>query len=243
MNERTAFVTGASRGIGRACAIELAKAGHRVVLGARNRELLETVAGEIRSTGGAADVVEIDLASEASIKEAFVKTKEMGPVTILVNNAGVTRDGLAMRMSREDWDSVLHTNLSGAFLCMQQVMLGMVKARWGRIINIASIVGQMGNAGQANYVAAKSGLIGVTKSVAQELASRNITVNCIAPGFIDTDMTSTLADDLREKLLGAIPMKRFGKPEDIAAAVRFLASDDASYITGATLNVNGGMHM
>ena len=238
--ERTALVTGASRGIGRACAIELARAGHRVILAARNRELLDRVAAEI---GEKAQVVEMDLASEESIRAAFAGLKDMGPVTILVNNAGITRDTLAMRMSTADWDSVIDTNLKGAFLCMQQAMLGMVKARWGRIINIASVVGQMGNAGQANYTAAKAGLIGMTKAIAQELASRNITANCVAPGFVDTDMTSVLAGDLREKLLNVIPMKRFGKPEDIAAAVRFLASEEAGYITGATLNVNGGMYM
>jgi 3-oxoacyl-[acyl-carrier protein] reductase len=243
MTQRTAFITGASRGIGRACALELAHAGHLVVLAARNRELLDKVAEEIRTAGGQAHVVEMDLAAESSIRDAFASVKDLGPVGILVNNAGITRDTLAMRMSTADWDSVIDTNLKGAFLCAQQAMLGMVKARWGRIVNIASVVGQMGNAGQANYTAAKAGLIGMTKAIAQELASRNITVNCVAPGFIETDMTSVLGDDLKEKLLSAIPMKRFGRPEDIAAAVRFLASEEAAYITGATLNVNGGMYM
>lgn len=237
------MITGASRGIGKSCAIALAKAGHRVILGARNRELLEQVATEIRGDGGNASVVEIDLGSQDSIKEAFAQAAKEGPITILVNNAGITRDGLSMRMKRDDWDAVLNTNLSGAFFCCQQVMQGMMKERWGRIINIASIVGQTGNAGQANYVSAKAGLIGLTKSLAQELASRNITVNCVAPGFIETDMTSTLAPELQEKMLAAIPLKRFGKPDDIAAAVKFLASDDANYITGATINVNGGMYM
>jgi 3-oxoacyl-[acyl-carrier protein] reductase len=240
MTQRTAFVTGASRGIGRACALELARAGHRVILAARNRELLDKVAGEI---GENAHAIQMDLADETSIRDAFAAIKDLGPVAILVNNAGITRDTLAMRMSVADWDAVIDTNLKGAFLCMQQAMLGMVKARWGRIVNIASVVGLMGNAGQANYTAAKAGLIGMTKAIAQELASRNITANCVAPGFIDTDMTAVLGDDLKEKLMNAIPMKRFGKPEDIAAAVRFLASEEAGYITGATLNVNGGMYM
>lgn len=243
MSNRTALITGASRGIGKSCAIALAKAGHRVILGARNRELLEQVATEIRGDGGNASVVEIDLGSQDSIKEAFAQAAMEGPITILVNNAGITRDGLSMRMKRDDWDAVLNTNLSGAFFCCQQVMQGMMKERWGRIINIASIVGQTGNAGQANYVSAKAGLIGLTKSLAQELAARNITVNCVTPGFIETDMTSTLAPELQEKMLAAIPLKRFGKPDDIAAAVKFLASDDANYITGATINVNGGMYM
>jgi 3-oxoacyl-[acyl-carrier protein] reductase len=238
--QRTALVTGASRGIGRACAIELARAGHRVILAARNRDLLGKVAEEI---GGNAHVVEMDLANEASIRMAFAGLKDLGPVTILVNNAGITRDTLALRMSAADWDAVIDTNLKGAFLCMQQALPGMLKARWGRIVNIASVVGQTGNAGQANYSAAKAGLIGMTKAIAQEVASRNITANCVAPGFIETDMTAALAGDLREKLLQTIPMKRFGKPEDIAAAVRFLASEEAGYITGATLNVNGGMYM
>lgn len=244
MSERIALVTGASRGIGRACATALAAAGYRVALAARNRELLEAVAAEIRTRGGSAYVSELDLASPDSIRESFARTaQEFGPVAVLVNNAGITRDGLSMRMKREDWDAVLSTNLTGAFLCAQQVMSGMMKQRWGRIINIASVVGQMGNAGQANYVAAKAGLIGLTKSLAQELAPRNITVNCVTPGFIETDMTAALSAELREKMLGAIPLKRFGRPEDVAAAVRFLASEEAAYVTGAVLNVNGGLYM
>ncbi|MCX6591777.1 MAG: 3-oxoacyl-[acyl-carrier-protein] reductase [Acidobacteria bacterium] len=244
MAQRTAFVTGASRGIGRACALQLAAAGYRVALGARNRELLEQVAQEIRAAGGEAFAVTIDLGSQESIKEAMATVaKEFGVITVLVNNAGITRDGLSMRMKREDWDAVLNTNLSGAFFCCQQAMPGMMKERWGRIINIASVVGQMGNAGQANYVAAKAGLIGVTKTLAQELGARNITVNCVTPGFVDTDMTAVLPDEVKEKMLGVIPLKRFGKAEDIAAAVKFLASDEAGYVTGAVLNVNGGMYM
>lgn len=244
MSARIAFITGASRGIGRACALELSKAGFRVALGARDQEKLEAVATEIRATGGEAYVAPIDLASEESIKGAFAKTaSEFGPVTVLVNNAGITRDTLALRMKREDWDAVLNTNLTAAFLSIQQVMQGMMKERWGRIINVASVVGEAGNPGQANYVASKAGLIGLTKTLAQELASRNITVNAVTPGFIETDMTAVLKDEVKQKMLDQIPLKRFGKPEDIAAAVRFLASDDAGYITGTVLRVNGGMYM
>lgn len=244
MTVRTAFVTGASRGIGRACALALSAAGHRVVLGARNRELLDQAVSEISASGGQAFAVEMDLGSQDSIKAAFAKaSEEAGPITILVNNAGITRDGLSMRMKRDDWDAVLNTNLSGSFFCCQQVMQPMMKERWGRIINIASVVGQIGNAGQANYVAAKAGLIGLTKALAQELAARNITVNCVAPGFVETGMTAGLSAELKEKMLGATPLKRLGQPADIAAAVKFLASEEASYITGAVLNVNGGLFM
>jgi len=244
MSSRIAFVTGASRGIGRACAITLAAAGHRVVLAARDLQKLEAVAEEIRAAGGTATVVALDLSSEESIKAAFAQAaKEVGPVTILVNNAGITKDGLALRMKRADWDAVLQTNLTGSFLCIQQVMQGMMKERWGRIINLSSVVGESGNAGQANYVASKAGLIGLTKSLAQELGSRNITVNAITPGFIDTDMTAVLSEEVKQKMLAQIPLKRFGSPEDIASAVRFLASDDAGYITGSVLKVNGGMYL
>jgi 3-oxoacyl-[acyl-carrier protein] reductase len=244
MSSRIAFVTGASRGIGRACAISLAAAGHRVVLAARDLQKLEAVAEEIRAAGGTAAVVALDLASEESIKSAFAQAaKEVGPITILVNNAGITKDGLALRMKRADWDAVLQTNLTGAFLCIQQVMQGMMKERWGRIINLSSVVGESGNAGQSNYVASKAGLIGLTKSLAQELGSRNITVNAITPGFIDTDMTAVLSEEVKQKMLAQIPLKRFGSPEDIAGAVRFLAGDDAGYITGSVLKVNGGMYL
>jgi 3-oxoacyl-[acyl-carrier protein] reductase len=240
---KTAFVTGASRGIGRACALVLAQAGVRVVLAARDLAKLEEVASEIRSGGGEALVVAIDLASPESIKEAFTAAKEFGRIDILVNNAGITRDGLALRMKKDDWDAVLAANLTGAFLCIQQVLQGMMKERWGRIVNISSVVAEAGNPGQANYVASKAGLIGLTKSLAQEMASRNITVNAVAPGFIDTDMTSGLSPELKDNMLGHIPLKRFGKAEDVAAAVRFLASDEAGYITGHVLDVNGGMYM
>lgn len=236
MTSRTALVTGASRGIGLACAHALASTGARVILAARDAAKLEAASAAITGSSW----VTLDMSSSESIKEAFAKA---GKVDILVNNAAVTKDGLALRMKKEDWDTVLATNLTGAFLAIQQVMQGMMKERWGRIINISSIVGETGNPGQANYVASKAGLIGLTKSLAQEIASRNITVNAIAPGFIETDMTAGLSDQLKETMLAHIPLKRFGKPEDIAAAVKFLASEEAGYITGAVLNVNGGMYM
>jgi 3-oxoacyl-[acyl-carrier protein] reductase len=233
---KTALITGASRGIGLACAQALASAGARVILAARDAAKLEAASATIPGSIW----VTLDLSSQESIKEAFAKA---GPVDILVNNAAVTKDGLALRMKKDDWDTVLSTNLTGAFLAIQQVLQGMMKERWGRIINISSIVGETGNPGQANYVASKAGLIGLTKSLAQEIASRNITVNAIAPGFIDTDMTAVLSDQLKQNMLAHIPLKRFGKPEDVAAAVKFLASEEAGYITGAVLNVNGGMYM
>jgi 3-oxoacyl-[acyl-carrier protein] reductase len=244
MANRIAFITGASRGIGRACAIALSAGGAKVVLAARQRDKLEEVAAEIRAAGGEAFVVPIDLSSQDSIKEAFSKaSKEFGRVDILINNAGLTRDGLALRMKRDDWDAVIQTNLSGSFFCIQQVLPAMVRERWGRIVNITSVVGESGNAGQANYAASKAGLIGLTKSLAQELASRNITVNAVAPGFVETDMTASLSDELKAKITESVPLKRIGKPEDIAAAVKFLAGDEAAYITGHVLDVNGGMFM
>ncbi len=244
MTNRTAFVTGASRGIGRACALALAQAGARIIVAARDRAKLEEVAAEIRTGGREAFVVEIDLASADSIKAAFAEAvKEFGRIDILVNNAGVTKDGLALRMKKDDWDTVLATNLTGAFVAIQQVLQGMMKERWGRIINLSSVVAEAGNPGQSNYVASKAGLIGLTKSLAQEMASRNITVNAVAPGFIETDMTAGLSPELKDNLLGHIPLKRLGRAEDVAAAVRFLASEEAGYITGHVLNVNGGMYM
>ncbi len=244
MNTRVAFVTGASRGIGKACALALSAAGNRVVLAARNTNKLDEVAAEIRSKGAEACVVQLDLESIDSIKEAFAKAaKEFGKVDILVNNAGITKDGLAMRMKKEDWDVVINTNLSGSFFAIQQVLQGMMRERWGRIVNITSVVGEAGNAGQSNYSASKAGLIGVTKSLAHEMASRGITVNAVAPGFIETDMTDVLSAEVKEKVLAGIPLKRMGTPEDIAAAVVFLASDAAGYITGHVLDVNGGMYM
>jgi 3-oxoacyl-[acyl-carrier protein] reductase len=244
MQNRVAFVTGASRGIGKACALALAGAGARVALAARQKEKLEEVASGIRSLSGEAYVVELDLASDDSIKNAFALTaKEFGRIDILVNNAGITRDNLALRMKKDDWNAVLETNLTGAFRAIQQVLQGMMRERWGRIINITSVVGEAGNAGQANYAASKAGLIGLTKSMAQEMASRQITVNAVSPGFIETDMTGGLSDEIKTKVLEAIPLRRMGKAEDVAAAVRFLASEDAGFITGHVLAVNGGMYM
>lgn len=244
MINRIAMVTGASRGIGRACALELAKAGAKVALAARQAEKLEEVAAEIRAAGGEAFVAPMDLASHESIKEAFaLVAKDFGAVGILVNNAAVTRDGLALRMKPADWNEVIQTNLSGTFYCIQQVLSSMVRERWGRIVNISSVVGEAGNAGQANYVASKAGVIGLTKALAQELASRTVTVNAVAPGFIETDMTAVLKEEVKAAVLAGIPLKRFGKAEDIAAAVRFLCSDEAGYITGHVLDVNGGMYM
>lgn len=236
MTNRTALVTGASRGIGLACAKALAAGGARVILASRDLTKLEEAASHIPGSSW----IQLDLSSPESIKDAFAKA---GQVDILVNNAALTKDGLALRMKKDDWDSVINVNLTGAFLAIQQVLQPMMKQRWGRIINISSIVGQTGNPGQANYVASKAGLIGLTKSLAQEIASRNITVNAIAPGFIETDMTSVLSDELKNNMLAHIPLKRFGQPSEIAAAVKFLASEDAGYITGTVLNVNGGMYM
>jgi 3-oxoacyl-[acyl-carrier protein] reductase len=244
MSTRIAFITGASRGIGRACAIALSSSGAKVILAARQLDKLDQVAAEIRLANGEAFVVPIDLSSPDSIKEAFSKAaKDFGRIDILVNNAGVTRDGLALRMKRDDWNTVLETNLSGSFFCIQQVISPMIRERWGRIVNITSVVAEAGNAGQANYCAAKAGLIGLTKSLAHELASRNVTVNAVAPGFIETDMTGALTGDQKTKITEAIPLKRIGKPEDVAAAVKFLASEEAGYITGHVLDVNGGMYM
>ncbi|HYP13131.1 MAG TPA: 3-oxoacyl-[acyl-carrier-protein] reductase [Bryobacteraceae bacterium] len=244
MQNRVAFVTGASRGIGRACALALAEAGARVVLAARNREKLNEVLAEVVQRNREAYVVEIDLSSSESIKAAFATAAaDFGTAEILVNNAAITKDGLAVRMKGEDWDSVIDTNLTGSFLCIQQVLQPMMKARWGRIINISSVVGEMGNAGQVNYSASKAGLIGLTKSLAQEMGPRNITVNAIAPGFVETDMTGVLSPDVKEKLLANIPLRRMGQPQDVAGAVRFLASEEAAYITGHVLSINGGLYM
>ena len=244
MTNRTAFITGASRGIGRACALALAQAGARVAVGARNLSQLEELAQQIRSQGREAFAVALDVASAASIKEAAATVaKDFGRIDILVNNAGIAKDGLALRMKKEDWDAVIDANLTGAFLMSQQVLHGMMRERWGRIINISSVIGEMGNAGQANYAASKAGLIGLTKSLAHEIGRRNVTVNAIAPGFIETDMTHRLPAELKDKMLANIPLKRLGQPEDVAAAVLFLASDGAAYITGHVLDVNGGLYM
>jgi len=244
MKGRVAFITGASQGIGRECSIELAKAGARVIVGARQQDKLQQLVEEIRSAGGEADAVALDVSSRDSVKAAFQQARELCErVDILVNNAGITRDGLALRMSADNWDSVLETNLTGSFACMQAVLSGMVRGRWGRIINISSVVGVSGNPGQANYVASKAGLIGLTKSLAQEVASRNITVNAVAPGYIQTAMTDVLDDKVKEKIEGTIPLRRIGLPQEVAHGVVFLASDKAAYITGHVLHVNGGLYM
>ncbi|HET9100462.1 MAG TPA: 3-oxoacyl-[acyl-carrier-protein] reductase [Acidobacteriaceae bacterium] len=244
LNGRVAMVTGASQGIGRACAVALAKAGAQVALAARNAAKLAEVAAEIEAAGGKAIPFEMDLASEDSIK-AVTKAvmAQYGKLEILVNNGGITRDNLMLRMKLADWNAVLQTNLTGAFLLTQAASSSMLKARWGRIINISSVVGETGQAGQANYAASKAGLIGLTMSLARELASRNITVNAVAPGYISTPMTDVLNDQQRSAMLMQIPLDRAGTPEDVASAVVFLASDQASYITGHVLDVNGGMHM
>lgn len=243
-NERVALVTGASQGIGKACAIALGEAGAKVVVAARNVEKLAETAAEIAAHGGEALVVAMDIVDPAQITAAFAAIKEKhGRLDILVNNAGITRDGLVMRMKRDDWDAVLTANLTGSHLCIQQALPIMLRQRWGRIINVVSVVAQMGNPGQANYIASKAGLIGLTKAVAQEVASRSITVNAVAPGFIATAMTEKITDAARERLISLIPLGRMGTDRDVAAAVRFLASEDAGYITGHVLNVNGGMYM
>jgi 3-oxoacyl-[acyl-carrier protein] reductase len=244
MTNRTAFVTGASRGIGRAIALTLAQAGARIVVASNEPENNDKVVGEITAAGGQAVAVFLNLTSPESIKEAVASAlKQCGRIDILVNNAGITKDGSALRMKKENWDLVLSINLSGAFLAAQQVLPGMIKERWGRIINIASVVGQSGNANQANYVASKAGIIGLTKSLAQEFGSRNITVNAVAPGYIATDMTAVLPQEVKDAFLARIPLKRAGTPDDVAKVVKFLASDDAEYITGHIVNLNGGMYM
>jgi 3-oxoacyl-[acyl-carrier protein] reductase len=241
---RIALVTGASQGIGRACALELARAGASVALAARNVEKLAEVEAEILASGGTAKAFSLDVSSEESIKDgAKAVIAHFGAVHILVNNAGITRDILALRMKRADWDDVLSTNLTGAFLMTQAVMGSMVKGRWGRIINITSVVGETGQAGQSNYAASKAGLIGLTKSLARELASRSITVNAVAPGYIETAMTAVLTEDQRTAMTQHVPLGRAGTDADVAGAVAFLASEQAAYITGHTLDVNGGMYM
>lgn len=242
---KVALVTGASRGIGRAIAIELAKAGAKVAVNyAGNESKAKEVVDLIKENGGEAFAIQADVANAESV-EVMVKEviATFGALDILVNNAGITRDNLLMRMKEEDWDAVINTNLKGVFLCTKAVTRQMMKQKKGRIINIASIVGVCGNPGQANYVAAKAGVIGLTKTTAKELASRNITVNAIAPGFITTDMTDELPEEAKNEMLKQIPLGRFGDPADIAHVVRFLASDDSSYITGQTIHVDGGMVM
>jgi 3-oxoacyl-[acyl-carrier protein] reductase len=244
LSSRVALVTGASQGIGRACALKLAKEGARLAVAARNQEKLNELVAEIMAAGGEAAAFTLDVADEDQVKPTVkAAIAQFGKIDILVNNAGITRDQLVMRMKRADWDAVLQTNLTSAYLCIQQVIGSMLKQRWGRIINITSVFGQMGQAGQANYSASKAGLIGLTMAIAREVGSRNITCNAVAPGFIETAMTAVLSEELRRTAVQQIPLGRVGSPDDVASAVAFLASDDASYITGHVLNVNGGMLM
>lgn len=241
---QTAIVTGAAQGIGRAIALTLAREGAALVLGDINLSKAQEVAEEIKGLGGRALACKVDVSSPEEAQGLIDScSKELGRVDILVNNAGVTRDGLVLRMKKEDWDLVLNINLTGTFLCSKAAARPMTKQRQGRIINIASVVGLMGNAGQANYAASKAGVIGLTKSLAKELASRSVTVNAIAPGFIDTDMTRVLPQEVKEAMLRQVPLSRWGTVQDVASCVRFLASAGASYMTGQIISVNGGMYM
>ena len=238
------LITGASQGIGKACALLLAEAGASVALAARNLSNLQCVAKDVQDLGRKALVVDLDVSNRDSIVEGVARAiQELGKIDILVNNAGIAKDNLAMRLKPEDWEIVLHTNLDGAYYCIRAVLPGMVKQRYGRIINIASVVAQTGNPGQANYIASKAGLIGLTKAVAAEVASRNITVNAVAPGFISTAMTEKIPETGRQRIMGLIPLGRMGTDREVAYGVRFLASHEAGYITGHVLNINGGMHM
>src|SRR6266853_4165296 len=244
LKDKVALVTGASQGIGRDTALALAEAGAKVAVAARNEEKLAALVSDIAAAGGTGFAVKMDVADAEQVKTGFKQVLEkFGRLDILVNNAAITRDGLAMRMKVDDWEAVLRTNLTGAHFCIQQALPTMMKARAGRIINISSVVAQSGNAGQANYVAAKAGLIGLTKATAIEIASRNITVNAVAPGFVETPMTDVLSSAVKEELNKRIPLGRMGKPRDVTAAIVFLASDEAGYITGHVLNVTGGMHL
>lgn len=241
---RVALVTGASQGIGRACALVLAEAGAEVALGSRNIEKLQGVAREIEGLGRKALVLSLDVSDPESVKVAVTRAlQSLGKIEILVNNAGIAKDNLVMRMKPEDWEVVIRTNLDGAFHCIRAVLPGMVRQRYGRIINITSVVAQAGNPGQANYIASKAGLVGLTKAVASEVASRKITVNAVAPGFIATAMTAGLPESVQQKILNWVPLGRMGTDREVAYGVRFLASDEAAYITGHVLNINGGMYM
>jgi 3-oxoacyl-[acyl-carrier protein] reductase len=244
LSGRVTIVTGASQGIGRSIALRLSKAGATVALAARNQSKLEELAAEITAAGGKAAHFVVDVGNEEQVKAVFKQiVAQLGKIDVLVNNAGITRDQLVMRMKRADWDDVINTNLTSAYLCIQQAIGSMLKQRWGRIINITSVFGQTGQAGQANYASSKAGLIGLTMAMAREVASRGITCNAVAPGFIETAMTATLSEEFRQTALKMIPLGRVGSGEDVANAVAFLASEEASYITGHVLNVNGGMYM
>jgi 3-oxoacyl-[acyl-carrier protein] reductase len=244
LKDKVALVTGASQGIGRATSLALAEAGAKVALAARNKEKLATLAREIEALSSQALLVPMDVADAAQVKAGFQQTlAHFGRLDILVNNAGMARDGLALRMKLEDWEAVLRTNLTGAHLCIQQALATMVRQHSGRIINVTSVVAETGNAGQANYVAAKAGLIGLTRAIATEVASRNITVNAVAPGFIATPMTDPLPEKVKQEMMSRIPLGRFGTDRDVAAVIVFLASDEAGFVTGHVLDVNGGMHM
>jgi 3-oxoacyl-[acyl-carrier protein] reductase len=244
LTDRVALVTGASQGIGRATSLLLARAGAQIIAAARSSEKLTALVEEIGAAGGRALAVPMDIADAEQIKSGFRRGIEhFGRLDILVNNAAITRDGLAVRMKAEDWDAVLRTNLTGAFLCIQQALGVMLRQRHGRVVNVASVVAETGNAGQANYVAAKAGLIGLTRALAVEVASRSITVNAVSPGFIVSPMTDPLPQKIKEDLLARIPLGRMGQDAEVAAAILFLASDEAAYITGQVLDVNGGMRM
>jgi 3-oxoacyl-[acyl-carrier protein] reductase len=241
---QVALVTGGARGIGRSIAAALARAGAEVVLSARSAEAARAAAAAIAEGGARVRGVALDVGDDASVEGTLAGVlADYGTIPILVNNAGITRDALLLRQKREDWDHVLNTDLTGIYRVCRKLVPGMVRGRYGRIVNITSVVAASGNPGQTSYAAAKAGVAGFTRSLALELASRNVTVNCVAPGFIDTDMTRELGDTVREKLLARVPVGRLGQPEEVAAAVLFLASPQASYVTGATLNVNGGMYM
>jgi 3-oxoacyl-[acyl-carrier protein] reductase len=244
LSGRVAVVTGASQGIGRTIALTLAQAGTTVAVAARNQSKLDELVAEIQNAGGKASAFAVDVGNEEQVKATFKQViAQLGKIEILVNNAGITRDQLVMRMKRADWDEVINTNLTSAYLCTQQAISSMLKQRWGRIINVTSIFGQIGQAGQANYASSKAGLIGFTMAIAREVASRSITCNAVAPGFIETAMTSTLSEEFKQTALKMIPLSRVGTTDDVANAVAFLASEEAGYITGHVLNVNGGMHM
>ena len=241
---RVTLVTGASQGIGKACALVLAEAGADVALASRNLLKLQCVAKDIEDLGRRALPITLDVSKPESVAEGVARILEAwGKIEILVNNAGITKDNLVLRMKPADWEEVLRTNLDGAYHCIRVVLPGMVRQHYGRIINVASVVAQAGNPGQANYVASKAGLIGLTKAVAAEVGSRNITVNAVAPGFIATAMTEKISEEVRQKVVSLIPLGRMGNDRDVAYGVRFLASDEAGYITGHVLNINGGMYM